>query len=208
MARNTGPSCRMCRREGAKLFLKGSRCIGDKCAFSRRESAPGQHGDMRKKESNYGVQLREKQKVKRIYGMLERQFKHFFREAERAKGVTGLTLLQLLERRLDNVVFRMNYAPSRQDARQMVQHGRVCINNKRLDIPSYTVKIGDEISIKAKEAAKKRLVETFESLKDRAIPKWLEMYPADLKSKVKALPTKEDVGFPIREQLIVELYSK
>ena len=208
MARNTGPSCRMCRREGAKLFLKGSRCIGDKCAFSRRESAPGQHGDMRKKESNYGVQLREKQKVKRIYGMLERQFKHFFREAERAKGVTGLTLLQLLERRLDNVVFRMNYAPSRQDARQMVQHGRVCINNKRLDIPSYTVKVGDEISIKAKEAAKKRLVETFESLKDRAIPKWLEMYPADLKSKVKALPTKEDVGFPIREQLIVELYSK
>jgi len=208
MARNTGPSCRMCRREGAKLFLKGSRCIGDKCAFSRRESAPGQHGDMRKKESNYGVQLREKQKVKRIYGMLERQFKHFFREAERAKGVTGLTLLQLLERRLDNVVFRMNYAPSRQDARQMVQHGRVCINNKRLDIPSYTVKIGDEISIKAKEAAKKRLIETFESLKDRAIPKWLEMYPADLKSKVKALPTKEDVGFPIREQLIVELYSK
>ena len=208
MARNTGPSCRMCRREGAKLFLKGSRCIGDKCAFSRRESAPGQHGDMRKKESNYGVQLREKQKVKRIYGMLERQFKHFFREAERAKGVTGLTLLQLLERRLDNVVFRMNFAPSRQDARQMVQHGRVCINNKRLDIPSYTVKVGDEISIKAKEPAKKRLIETFESLKDRAIPKWIEMYPADLKSKVKALPTKEDVGFPIREQLIVELYSK
>jgi len=208
MARNTGPSCRMCRREGAKLFLKGSRCISDKCAFSRRESAPGQHGDMRKKESNYGVQLREKQKVKRMYGMLERQFRHFFREAERAKGVTGLTLLQLLERRLDNVVFRMNFAPSRQDARQMVQHGRVCINNRRLDIPSYTVKVGDEISIKAKEPAKKRLIETFESLKDRAIPKWLEMYPSDLKSKVKALPTKEDVGFPIREQLIVELYSK
>lgn len=208
MARNTGPSCRMCRREGAKLFLKGSRCVSDKCAFSRRESAPGQHGDMRRKESNYGVQLREKQKVKRIYGMLERQFKHFFREAERAKGVTGLTLLQLLERRLDNVIFRMNYAPSRQEARQMVQHGRVYINKRRLDIPSYTVKVGDEVSVKATESARKKLIETFESLKDRAIPKWLEMYPADLKSTVKALPTKEDVGFPIQEQLIVELYSK
>ena len=150
MARNTGPSCRMCRREGAKLFLKGSRCVSDKCAFSRRESAPGQHGDMRKKESNYGVQLREKQKVKRIYGMLERQFKHFFREAERAKGVTGLTLLQLLERRLDNVIFRMNLATSRSEARELVQHGFVYVNNKRVDIPSYTVKLGDEITLKTK----------------------------------------------------------
>jgi len=208
MARNTGPSCRLCRRESAKLFLKGSRCVSDKCAFNRRDFAPGQHGLARKKESNYGVQLREKQKVKRIYGMLEKQFRHFFRMAERAKGVTGLTLLQLLERRLDNVVFRMNFAGSRSAARQIVQHGRVYINGKRVDIPSYTVRIGEEVSIKVKDPARKRLAETFESLKDRAIPKWLEMDQANLKSKIVAMPTKDDVGFPIQEQLIVELYSK
>jgi small subunit ribosomal protein S4 len=208
MARNTGPSCRLCRREGAKLFLKGSRCVSDKCAFNRRDFAPGQHGQIRKKESNYGVQLREKQKVKRIYGMLEKQFRHFFRIAERAKGVTGLTLLQLLERRLDNVVFRMNFAASRSAARQIVQHGRVYVNGKRVDIPSYTVKIGEEVSIKVKDPVKKRLSDTFDALKDRAIPKWLEMDTANLKSKIVAMPTKEDVGFPIQEQLIVELYSK
>jgi len=208
MARNTGPSCRLCRREGSKLFLKGSRCVSDKCAFNRRDFAPGQHGLMRKKESNYGVQLREKQKVKRIYGMLEKQFRHFFRIAEKAKGVTGLTLLQLLERRLDNVVFRMNLAGSRSAARQIVQHGRVYVNGKRVDIPSYTVKIGEEITIKVKDPAKKRIAETFESLKDRAIPKWLEMDKANLKSKIVAMPTKDDVGFPVQEQLIVELYSK
>ena len=140
--------------------------------------------------------------------MLEKQFRHFFRIAERAKGVTGLTLLQLLERRLDNVIFRMNFAGSRSAARQIVQHGRVYVNGKRVDIPSYTVKIGEEISIKAKDAAKKRFAETFESLKDRAIPKWLEMDQTNLKSKIVAMPTKEDVGFPIQEQLIVELYSK
>jgi small subunit ribosomal protein S4 len=208
MARNIGPSCRLCRRENAKLFLKGSRCVSDKCAFTRREFAPGQHGQIRKKESNYGIQLREKQKVKRIYGMLEKQFRHFFRIAERAKGVTGLTLLQLLERRLDNVIFRMNFASSRSEARQIVQHGRVYVNGKRVDIPSYTVKIGDEVSIRVKDPAKKKLSETFESLKDRAIPKWLEIDAASLKSKISAMPTKEDVGFPIQEQLIVELYSK
>ncbi len=208
MARNTGPSCRLCRREGAKLFLKGSRCISDKCAYNRRDFPPGQHGQMRKKESNYGVQLREKQKVKRIYGMLEKQFRHFFRIAERAKGVTGLTLLQLLERRLDNVIFRMNFAGSRSAARQIVQHGRVYVNGKRVDIPSYTVKIGEEVSIKVKDPVKKRLTETFDSLKDRAIPKWLEIDQANLKSKIVAMPTKDDVGFPIQEQLIVELYSK
>ena len=208
MARNTGPSCRLCRREGAKLFLKGSRCVSDKCAFNRRDFAPGQHGQMRKKESNYGVQLREKQKVKRIYGMLEKQFRHFFRIAERAKGVTGITLLQLLERRLDNVIFRMNFAGSRSAARQIVQHGRVYVNGRRVDIPSYTVKIGEEISIKVKDPVRKRFAETFESFKDRAIPKWLEMDQANLKSKIVAMPTKEDAGFPIQEQLIVELYSK
>ena len=208
MARNTGPSCRLCRREGAKLFLKGTRCISDKCAYNRRDFPPGQHGLARKKESNYGVQLREKQKVKRIYGMLEKQFRHFFRTAERAKGVTGLTLLQLLERRLDNVIFRMNFASSRSAARQIVQHGRVYVNGKRVDIPSYTVKNGEEVSIKVKDPVKKRLIETFESLKDRAVPRWLDVDQANLKSKIVAMPTKDDVGFPIQEQLIVELYSK
>ena len=208
MARNTGPSCRLCRREGMKLFLKGTRCNGEKCAITRRDFAPGQHGQIRKKESNYGTQLREKQKVKRIYGVLERQFKHYFKTAERSKGVTGITLLQLLERRLDNVIFRMNYANSRAEAREIVQHGFVYVNGKRCDIPSYTVKLGEKVSIKAKEPMLKRLSATFEALKDRAVPKWLELDTKNYKSKVTAMPTKEDVGFPIQEQLIVELYSK
>ena len=208
MARYTGPSCRLCRREGGKLFLKGSKCMTDKCAMLRRAYAPGQHGKTRVKESNYGVQLREKQKVKRIYGVLERQFRHYFRIAERAKGVTGITLLQLLERRLDNIVFRMNMANSRQEARQLVQHGLVRVNSKRVDIPAYTAKVGEEISIKLKEAPAKRLTELMESLKDRSVPKWLEVDGKNFKARVVALPTKEDVGFPIQEQLIVELYSK
>lgn len=182
--------------------------MGEKCAVTRRTFAPGQHGQARKKESNYGVQLREKQKVKRIYGVLERQFKHYFRMAERSKGVTGLTLLQLLERRLDNVIFRMNLAGSRSEARQIVQHGQVYINGKRVDIPAYVVKVGEEVSVKAKGPMMKHLAETFEALKDRAIPKWLDMDAKNLKSRIAAMPTKEDVGFPIQEQLIVELYSK
>jgi small subunit ribosomal protein S4 len=208
MARNTGPSCRLCRREGAKLFLKGSRCASDKCAFNRRAFGPGQHGQIRKKESNYGIQLREKQKVKRIYGVLERQFRHTFQIAERSKGVTGIMLLQLLERRLDNVIFRMNLANSRSEARQLVQHGHVYINNKRVDIPSCTVKLGQDVSVKATEKAVKAIRERLESLKDRAVPKWLELDAQNLKAKITAMPTKEDVGFPIQEQLIVELYSK
>jgi len=209
MARSIGPSCRLCRREGIKLFLKGSRCMTEKCGVARRDFAPGQHGQIRKKESNYGLQLREKQKVKRIYGVLEKQFKHYFRIAERSKAVTGLMLLELLERRLDNVVFRVNLASSRSEARQLVQHGRVYVNGKRVDIPSYTVKLGEEVSVKAKEAqGQKRLAETFEALKDRMIPKWLALDAANFKAKVVNMPTKEDVGFPIQEQLIVELYSK
>lgn len=208
MARNTGPSCRLCRREGAKLFLKGSRCVTDKCAISRREYAPGQHGQIRKKESNYGLQMREKQKVKRIYGVLERQFRHYFRTAERSKEVTGIMLLQLLERRLDNVIFRMNLGNSRAEARQLVQHGRVYVNGKRVDIPSYTVKLGDDISVKVTEKLTKALKERVEVLKDRPTAKWLEVDGKALKAKVTAIPTKEDVGFPIQEQLIVELYSK
>ena len=208
MARNTGPSCRQCRREGLKLFLKGSRCVSDKCAANRRAFPPGQHGQARKKESNYGIQLREKQKVKRIYGVLEKQFRHTFRIAERAKGVTGILLLQLLERRLDNVIFRVNLANSRSEARQIVQHGLVYVNNRRVDIPSYTVKPGQDVSVKTKDKAAKALRERFESLKDRAVPKWLEVDGQNLRAKVTAMPTKEDVGFPIQEQLIVELYSK
>ena len=208
MARNIRPSCRLCRREGIKLFLKGSRCLTDKCAVARRSFAPGQHGQVRKKESNYGTQLREKQKVKRIYGVLEKQFRHYFRIAERAKGVTGITLLQLLERRLDNVIFRINLASSRSEARQLVGHGFVYVNNKRVDIQSYTVKVGEDVSVKAKEPVVNRLKETREALKDRVIPKWLAADATELKAKVTAIPTKEDVGFPIQEQLIVELYSK
>jgi len=208
MARNTGPSCRLCRREGAKLFLKGPRCVTDKCAISRRDYAPGQHGQIRKKESNYGLQMREKQKVKRIYGVLERQFKHYFHIAERSKEVTGIMLLQLLERRLDNVIFRMNLGNSRSEARQLVQHGRVYVNGNRVDIPSYTVKLGEEVSVKASEKLMKALKERFEILKDRPTAKWLEVDGQSLKAKVTAIPTKEDVGFPIQEQLIVELYSK
>lgn len=211
MARYTGPSCRLCRREGAKLFLKGTRCTTEKCAVSRRDFSPGQHGQgqMRKKESNYGTQLREKQKVKRIYGVLERQFRHYFKIAERSKAVTGIMLLQLLERRLDNVIFRMNIAASRSEARELVQHGFVYVNNKRVDIPSYTIKRGDEVSVKPrKEAFAKQLKEKRESLTDRLIPKWLEVDKTEFKAKMVAEPTKEDIGFQIQEQLIVELYSK
>jgi small subunit ribosomal protein S4 len=180
----------------------------EKCAATRRAYAPGQHGQIRKKESNYGLQLREKQKVKRIYGILERQFRHYFDMAERSKGVTGITLLQLLERRLDNIIFRMNLANSRAEARELVSHGFVYVNGKRVDIPAYTAKLGEEVSVKAKEAMQKRLAETYEALKDRAIPKWLEVDVKNFKCKVTAMPAKEDVGFPIQEQLIVELYSK
>ena len=191
-----------------KLFLKGSRCIGGKCAITRREYAPGQHGQGRKKVSNYTVQLREKQKVKRLYGVLEKQFKHYFRIAERAKGVTGVMLLQLLERRLDNCIYRMNLANSRSEARQVVQHGHVYVNERRVDVPSYTVRAGEMISIKTSPPMMKHLNDTFEELKDRAIPKWIGIDAQHLKAKIITLPTREDVGFPIQEQLIVELYSK
>jgi len=208
MARNTGPSCRLCRREGIKLFLKGAKCPTEKCPMTRRDFIPGQHGKMRKKESNYGLQLREKQKVKRVYGVLERQFRHYFRIAERSKGVTGLILLQLLEKRLDSIIFRMNFASSRSEARQIVQHGFVYVNSRRVDIPAFTAKIGDEVSIRVKDKMANQIAERFESLKDRAIPKWLNVEQKKLKGKVAGDPSKEDIGFPIHEQLIVELYSK
>jgi len=211
MARYTGAVCRLCRREGQKLFLKGTRCNTEKCAVTRRSFAPGQHGQaqLRKKESNYGLQLREKQKVKRMYGLLEAQFRHYFKIASRAKGVTGIMLLQLLERRLDNVIFRMNLATSRSEARELVQHGFIYVNNRRVDRPSFTVKLGDDIVLKTKkETMAKQLKERRESLTDRLIPKWLDPSKDEFKAKIVAMPTKEDIGFPIQEQLIVELYSK
>lgn len=208
MARQRGALCRLCRREGVKLFLKGARCTTDKCALTRRAYTPGQHGQKRKKLSDYGVQLREKQKAKRIYGILERQFRHYFSIAERSRGVTGDVLLQLLERRLDNVIFRMAFTTNRQGARQIVQHGSVAVNNKKVNIPSFLVKEGDAIEIKAKEKLKKKIQDDIELSKERGIPVWLEVDHTSLKGRVKRLPTKEDIGEAIQAQLIVELYSK
>ncbi len=208
MARQTGASCKLCRREGAKLFLKGARCTTDKCALSRRAYAPGQHGQKRKKLSGYGLQLREKQKAKRIYGLLERQFRHYFHIAERSKGVTGEVLLQLLERRLDNVIFRITFATSRQGARQIVRHGFVTVNKRKVDIPSFLVKEGDIIELKAKDKFKKKIGDNIESAKERGIPVWLEADTARLTGRIKRYPIKADVGDTIQESLIVELYSK
>ena len=208
MARQIGPLCKLCRREGTKLFLKGTRCTTDKCAVARRAYAPGQHGQRRVKLSDYGVQLREKQKAKRIYGILEKQFRNYFFMAERSTGVTGEVLLQLLERRLDNVIFRSAFAVSRQSARQLVRHGSVLVNNKKVNIPSFLIKEGDAIEIKAKEKLQKKIRDDIELTKERGIPAWLEVDHAKLKGQVKRLPIKDDIGYVIQEQLIVELYSK
>ncbi|MBI2871529.1 MAG: 30S ribosomal protein S4 [Candidatus Omnitrophica bacterium] len=208
MARHTGSVCRLCRREGVKLFLKGTRCHTDKCAITRREYAPGLHGKVRKKRSDYGTQLREKQKVKRIYGLLETQFRNIFRSAARTKGVTGELLLSALERRLDNCVYRLNLAASRAQARQMVRHGFVHVNGRAVSIPSYLVSQKDRIEIKAKEQFLKAVKERLESWKDRPTPAWLKLDPAALTGEVLARPTRADVGGEIQEQLIVELYSK
>lgn len=208
MARQKGALCKLCRREGVKLFLKGTRCTTDKCALTRRAYAPGQHGQKRTKLSGYGIQLREKQKAKRIYGVLERQFRHFFSIAERSGGITGEVLLQLLERRLDNVIFRLAFATSRQGARQIVRHGSILVNNKKVNIPSFLVKEGDTIGIKAKEKLKKKIQDDMEFAKERGIPAWLEVDHINLKGRVKRLPVKADIGDVIQESLIVELYSK
>ena len=208
MARQTGPKCRLCRSYGDKLFLKGPKCNTEKCPATKRPFKPGQHGKRRTKESNYGIQLREKQKAKRIYGILERQFKKYFKMAERSKGVTGHTLLQLLERRLDNVVYRMGFAYSRASARQIVLHNHAYVNGTKVNIPSYSVKEGDVVEIKGKEASLKRMSEVKKDLKDKAVPRWLDCEKEAHKGTVKSLPVKEDLGFSIEEQLIVELYSK
>lgn len=211
MGRYLGSKCRLCRREGMKLFLKGTRCTTEKCSFAKRPYPPGLHGKMsgRTKSSYYALQLREKQKVKRMYGMLERQFKRFFQMAVRSKGVTGKNLIQLLERRLDNVVYRALFSLSRNQARQIVNHGLVFVNGRRLNIPSFIVRECDLIEIRAKESFKKEIKNYIEiNSKERSVPEWLEVDKDNLTVKVLRLPVKEDLTLPINEQLIVELYSK
>ncbi len=208
MARYTGPSCRLCRREGMKLYLKGDRCYSDKCAVDRRGYAPGQHGQGRRKLSEYGIQLREKQKAKRIYGVLERQFRKYYKMAEKMKGVTGENLLQLLERRLDNVVYRLGLASSRAEARQLVRHGHFQVNGRKVNIPSYLVDVGDVITVKEKSRNSKRIKELVERAQDRTVPDWLQIDYEKLEGKVIELPTKEHIDIPIEEHLIVEFYSR
>ncbi|MDD2865841.1 MAG: 30S ribosomal protein S4 [Candidatus Omnitrophica bacterium] len=209
MAKYTGPSCRLCRREMMKLFLKGTRCYTEKCAVARRAFPPGQHGQGRgTKLSNYGLQLREKQKVKRIYGVMERQFRRYFGIAAKTKGVTGKVLLQLLERRLDNVLFRLMFATSHTQARQIVRHGSVYVNGRRVDIPSFSVRAGDVVEIKGKEGVKKVVRTNMELSKDRGVAPWLQLDADVLKGTVTRLPDRDDIQMPIQEQLIVELYSK
>ena len=207
MARNDTNVCKLCRREGVKLFLKGQRCFSEKCAVNRRNYPPGQHVRP-KKGTDYGTQLREKQKCKRIYGVLERQFQHYFSIARRQKGNTGENLLILMERRLDNVLLSLGLAFSRFDARQMVAHGHVHVNGRRLDIPSYLVRAGDEISVVGKEKISKKAGDAIEMNKGRPLPTWLEATPNDNKGRVIQLPKREDVSVELNEQLIVELCSK
>lgn len=208
MARYTGPRCRLCRREGIKLYLKGNRCFTDKCPVDRRSYAPGEHGQRRKKLSEYGIQLREKQKARRIYGVLERQFRRYFQLAERSRGVTGETLLQVLERRLDNVVYRLGLAASRSEARQLVRHGHFSVNDRKVNIPSYMVREGDVIAVRANAKNLTRIQELAEDARTRQVPGWLSMDYDALKGRVLRLPQREDIDAPIEEHLIVELYSR
>jgi small subunit ribosomal protein S4 len=208
LARYNEAKCRLCRREGQKLFLKGDRCFTDKCAYERRPYVPGQHGRLRKKMSDYAVQLREKQKVRRMYGILEAQFRNYFAAADQMKGVTGANLLGLLEQRMDNVVYRLGFANSRDQARQLVRHGVFMLNGRRVNIPSIQVREGDVVTVR--EASRKIpvIAEAREVIARRGCPAWLEVDGENLKGVVKARPAREDIQFPINEQLIVELYSK
>ncbi len=209
MAKYTAPVCRLCRREGQKLFLKGDRCYSNKCAIDRRAYAPGMHGQTRaKKPSEYGIQLREKQKARRIYGVLEKQFRGYFAKSARQKGMTGENLLRMLERRLDNVVYRLGFASSRPEARQFVTHGHITVNGKRVDIASYLVNAGQVISIKEKSRDLNRFKEMVETLKDRAVPAWLSLDVNTISGAVIHLPSREDIQMPIEEHLIVEKYSR
>ena len=209
MARNIGAACRRCRRENLKLYLKGDRCYSDKCSFERRAFGPGQHGQSRfKKQSDYAIQLREKQKVKSMYGMLEAQFRLYFKKADQQKGVTGENLLILLERRLDNTIFRIGFASSRNQARQIVRHNHILINGKKVNIPSFQVSVDDVITLKEKSRANAAIVENLEAVVRRGVPSWLELDKDNFKATVKALPNREELTMPMQEQLIVELYSK
>ncbi len=209
MARYTGPVCRMCRREGMKLFLKGDRCYTGKCAIDRRQYAPGQHGQSRgKKPTEYAIQLREKQKARRIYGVMEGQFHRYFVEAARQKGMTGDNLLRLLERRLDNVVYRLGFAASRPEARQLVRHGHFTVNGKRVDIPSYLVRVGEVIAVKEASRTSPRLKEILTGLGTRGVPGWLSLDANAVSGAIIALPSREDIQLPIQDHLIVEKYSR
>ena len=208
MARYTESVCRLCRREGMKLFLKGDRCFKDKCAIERRNYPPGQHGKRRSKLLGYGIQLREKQKVKRIYGLLERQFRLTFARAERRRGITGSNLLEELERRLDNVVFALGFAASRAQSRQLIRHGHVTVNGRKVSIPSYSVVKGHVIAIKEKSRVNEQIKASVETARARGVPRWLDLSPEAFSGTVVELPTREDIKLPIQEQLIVELYSK
>lgn len=207
MARYTDAKCRLCRREGVKLFLKGDRCNTEKCALERRAYPPGEHGQGRSKRSDYGVQLREKQKVRRAYGILEKQFRAYFAKAERMKGITGENLLQLLERRLDNVIYRMGLASSRTEARQVVRHRHIIVNGRIVNIPSFLVKPGHEVAVKEKSKTHGRVSVVVESPL-REAPQWVEVDRKEMKGTILALPSREDVDLPVQESLIVELYSK
>ncbi len=207
MARYRDAKCRLCRREGMKLFLKGARCFTDKCAIERRNYPPGQHGLNRGKLTQFGIQLREKQKAKRIYGLLERQFRKYFSRAEREKGVTGDNLLRLLERRLDTVVHRLGFAASRREGRQMVAHGHFAVNGRKVDVPSYIVKVGDVIELRATSGLAARVDDNLNAGRG-GVPQWLEVDATGRRGTVRSLPLREDVQIPVSEQLIVELYSK
>ena len=209
MSRYTGPACRLCRREGEKLMLKGERCFTDKCAFERRkEQIPGVHWQRRGKTSDYGTQLREKQKAKRIYGLVERQFQLHFQRAERMKGITGDNLLGLLERRLDNAVYRLGFAASRRQARSLVRHGHFQVNGRKVNIPSYIVKPGDVVAVREGSRKIPHIAEALEALPRRPIPNWLEIRPEAFEGEIKSIPSREEIGGTINEKLIVELYSK
>ncbi|MCC7009351.1 MAG: 30S ribosomal protein S4 [Acidobacteria bacterium] len=209
MARYIGPVCRLCRREGMKLFLKGERCYTEKCAIEKRNVPPGQHGRSRKaKLVGYGIQLREKQKVKRTYGVLENQFRRYFEAADRQKGITGELLLQMLERRLDNVVYRLGFATSRPQARQLVRHGHFTVNGRKVDIPSYAVRSGDVVALRAKSGENAIIQHAMEEVKGRGIPEWLLFDAGGRAGRVVQLPTRQQINLPVQEQLIVELYSK
>ena len=208
MARYTGPNCKMCRREGCKLYLKGERCTNGKCAFDHRSTAPGQHGAARKKVGEYGKHLREKQKARRYYGVLEGQFKHYYEMAEKMEGIVGTNLLVLLERRLDNVVYRMGMAASRKEARQLVLHAHFTLNGKKVTIPSILVKPGDVIAVKETSKESSKIKALIDALATVSTPKWIELDAKEAVAKIAAFPQRDDIDFEFEEQLIVELYSK